>query len=245
MTRVTLELKKQQPNEPQYTIQQLPDTDRPRERLISQGPESVSSAELIAIILGSGMKGKSVLQLSQEIIMHFGSLKGLAEATIEELRQIKGLGLIKAIQLKAAITLGLRASKQNTAVRYRIDSPKNGYHLLRNLLSTEKREVFYVILLDTKGYVITQEMISTGTLSSTLVHPREVFYPAIRNKAASVILAHNHPSGDPTPSQQDYQLTEKLIQAGKLIGIPIHDHLIIGNESFVSLRETGVNFNCV
>ena len=175
--------------------------------------------------------------------MHFGSLKGLAEATIEEMRQIKGLGLVKAIQLKAAFTLGLRAAKQNVEARYRLTNPKSGYLLLKDLLSEEKREVFYVILQDLKGYLITYEMISTGTLSNTLVHPREVFYPAIRNKAASLILAHNHPSGDPAPSPQDIALTKKLIEAGKLVGIPVDDHLIFGKECYTSLRETGLDFS--
>ena len=225
-----------------YPLKQLPDSERPRERLISEGPESISTAELIAIILGSGMKGKSVLQLSQELIMHFGSLKNLAEATITELCQIRGLGQVKAVQLKAAFALGLRASKQLIPPKYRIETPLHAYHLLKDHLEAEKREVFIIILQDTKGFVINHEMISVGTLSNTLVHPREVFYPAIRHKAASIILAHNHPSGDPTPSKQDQKLTENLVNAGKMMGIPVHDHIIIGEQKFISMRENGFSF---
>jgi DNA repair protein RadC len=226
-----------------YTIQQLPASDRPRERFIKQGAEGMSTPELIAIILGSGIKGKTVLQLSHEIIMFFGNLRRLSEATISEMCQIKGLGAVKAIQLKAALTIGMRASKQTIAPKYRIDTPLHAYHLIRDQLEHEKREIFIVILQDIKGFVITQEMISTGTLTNTLVHPREVFYPAIRHKAASLIVAHNHPSGNPTPSSQDYTLTNNLIHAGKLMGIPIHDHLIIGENSYISLRERGFDFN--
>lgn len=225
-----------------YTIQQLPQRDRPRERLVTYGPESMTSAELIAIILGSGMKGKSVLQLSQELLMHFGSLHNLSEATIQELRQIKGLGLVKAIQIKAALSLGIRASKNNSRPLYKIENPHHAYNLVKDQLENEKREVFVIILQDVRGNVIGQEMISVGTLSNTLVHPREVFYPAIRHKAASLILAHNHPSGDPSPSPQDHKLTERLVHVGKLMGIPVRDHLIIGNPSFVSLREHGLEF---
>lgn len=217
--------------------------ERPRERLLTQGGEALSTTELIAIILGSGTKSMPVLKLAQEILFRFGSLQNLSQATIEELCQIKGLGQAKAMQLKASLMLGLRASKQTIALKYRIENPVHAYHLVKDLLEQEKRELFGVILQDTKGYVIAHEIVAIGTLSNSLIHPREVFYPAIRRKAASLILVHNHPSGDPTPSTQDLEITKTLIEVGKLMSIPVNDHLIVGEQRYVSLRQKGVMFN--
>jgi DNA repair protein RadC len=225
-----------------YSIQNLPLEDRPRERLLKHGPESMSTSDLIAIILGSGMKGIPILQLSHEIVSRFGSLKGVAEATIEELCQIKGLGIAKAIQIKAAINLGLRASRQTIVSKYRIENPIHAYHLLKEEMENEKRELFVVIMQDTKGCVISHQVVAIGTLSNTLVHPREVFYPAIRHKAATIIIAHNHPSGDPTPSPEDYEVTKVLVEVGKLMGILINDHIIIGENCYISLRQKGFAF---
>lgn len=226
-----------------YTIHQLPENERPRERLLRYGPESMATAELIAIILGSGMKGRSVLELAQEIVVRFGTIQGLANATIQELCLIKGLGQAKALQLKAACSLGLRLSQYAVSVKYRIENPIHAYHLIKDELEHEKRELFMIILQDTKGYVINRHVIAIGTLCNSLVHPREVFHPAIRHNAASLILVHNHPSGDPTPSQEDNALTQALIEVGRLIGIPVHDHLIIGEQSYVSLRQRGISFD--
>lgn len=225
-----------------YSIQQLPEEDRPRERLTRFGSESLSTIELIAIILGSGTKSMPILQLAQQIVGRFGTLRQLSEATISELCQVKGVGMAKAVQLKAAFSLGMRASKQAISPKYRIEHPLHAYHLIKDEMERETRELFVVILQDTKNYVITHEVVSVGNLTTTLVHPREVFYPAIRHKAASMIIAHNHPSGDPTPSPQDYDLTKKLIEASKLIGIPIYDHLIIGDQQYISLRQKGFSF---
>lgn len=225
-----------------YSILNLPTEERPRERLQRFGPEAMSTAELIAVILGSGTKGNPILQLSQELVVRFGNLKGLAEATIAELCEIKGLGRAKAIQLKAVFSLGSRLANHPLSCRYRIENPMHAYNLVKDELLSEKREVFMTILLDTKGYVINHEVVAIGTLSQTLVHPREVFYPAIRHKAASLILVHNHPSGDPTPSQEDYDVTKQLFEAGSLISIPINDHIILGGNRFVSLRQRGFSF---
>lgn len=225
-----------------YSILQLPEEERPRERLVKHGPESMATTELIAIVLGSGTKGMPVLQLAQEVLTRFGTLQKLTEATIEELCQIHGMGQAKAIQMKAALSLGLRASRQTIGVKYKIDNPIHAYNLVKDELQYEKREVFVVILQDVKGSVITHQTVAIGTLSNALVHPREVFYPAIRHKAASIILVHNHPSGDPTPSKQDIDLTEQMVKAGRMIGIVVNDHLIIGDGSYVSLRQHGVPF---
>lgn len=224
---------------PIYSIQNLPVEDRPRERFLRYGAEAMAISELIAIILGSGMKGIPILQLSQSILAHFGSIDKLAGATIEELCQIKGLGHAKALQLKAAFSLSARLSKQANTIKYRIENPLHAYNLVKEELQNESRELFMVILQDAKGCAIIHQVISIGTLTNVLVHPREVFYPAIRHHAASIILIHNHPSGDPTPSKQDYDLTETLIEVGKVMGIPVNDHLITGANSFLSLRQLG------
>lgn len=225
-----------------YSIQQLPHEERPRERLKRYGAESLTTAELIAIILGSGSKTKPILQLAHEIVARFGGLRQLAEATLSELLEIKGIGLVKAIQLQAAVNLGMRVSRQVISPKYRIEHPSHAYHLLKDELEHEKCERFVVILQNVKGFVICHEVISIGSLSQTLVHPREVFYPAIRHKAASFIVAHNHPSGDPTPSTQDLELTKTLVDASVLMNIPLHDHIIIGHQRYVSLRQQGFPF---
>lgn len=226
-----------------FCIQDLPLEERPRERLMSSGADSLSTAELIAILMGSGTKEKPVMALAQEIVAHFGTLKELSEATVEELCQIKGIGNAKAILLKACFTLSSRLARAVVAPKCRIETPKQAYEWIRDELENETRELFTVILLDTKKEVIASPIVSVGTLSQTLIHPREVFYPAIRHKAASLILVHNHPSGDPTPSKEDLEVTQILVDAGKLIGISVNDHLIIGRGIFVSLRQKGLNFS--
>jgi DNA repair protein RadC len=222
-----------------YAIHQIPHAERPRERLLRQGVEALSIVELIAIILGSGTKSVPVLQLAQLVITRFGGLNLLAEATVEELCQIKGIGLAKAIQLRAVFNLGARLSRSSMPPKYKIDHPLHAYYLVKDEFQTEKREHFIVILQDAKGCAIGRHVISIGTLTEAPVHPREVFYPAIRHKAASIILVHNHPSGDLTPSKQDYELTSKLIEIGQLIGIPVNDHLIISEQGYLSLRQQG------
>ncbi len=225
-----------------YSIRNLPEQDRPRERLLRHGPESLSTAELIAILLGSGTKTMPVLQLAHEVVAKFGTINRLAEATIEELCEIKGVGPAKAIQLRAALSLGSRASTGLAPQKMRIRSPADAYELLRSDLASEKRELFVTILMDIRGCVINHQVVAIGTLSSVSLHPREIFYPAIRHKAASILLAHNHPSGDPTPSKEDLDLTSSLIDAGKLMGIPVNDHIIIAEKGFISLRERGFKF---
>ncbi|MEZ5314832.1 MAG: DNA repair protein RadC [Chlamydiales bacterium] len=220
-------------------IRHLPLEERPRERLENHGELALSIIELIAVIIGNGTKGKSVLALSQELLGTFGSLVGLAEAGINDLCAIKGLGKAKAIQLKAALGLGQRLARQGRSPRYSISTPEQAYFWVRDRIALQKREIFGAILQDTRGNAMRWEEISVGTLTQTLVHPREVFSPAIHYRAASLILAHNHPSGDPTPSPQDIILTRNLIQASRVIGIPIHDHIIVSSSSFFSLKQEG------
>lgn len=222
-----------------YSIQQMPESERPRERLTRFGAESLSAAELIAIVLGSGTKQTPVLQLAQLLLVKFGTLQQLAEATIQELCQVKGIGLAKAIQLRAVFNLGLRLSKQSISAKYKIEHPVHAFNLVKDELLSEKKELFAVIMQDAKGCSLGHHIVSMGTLTETPVHPREVFYPAIRHKAVSIILIHNHPSGDLTPSKQDCDLTRQLIGVGRMMGIPVNDHLIISEQGYLSLRQIG------
>lgn len=221
-------------------IKHLPLAERPRERLEQQGQKALSNVELLAVILGNGTKGKSALGLAQELLAYFGSLTALADASVTDLCHLKGMGKAKAIQLKAALGLALRLACEVSSPKYPITTPEQAYVWIRDLIAFQKREIFGVILQDVRGNALRWEEISVGTLTQTLVHPREVFHPAIHHRAASLILAHNHPSGDPTPSPQDIHLTRLLVSASRVLGIPINDHIIVSNSSFVSLKEEGV-----
>jgi DNA repair protein RadC len=219
------------------SLRRVPPSERPRERLCLAGPDVLSLQELLAILLATGTKGKSVLMLAQEMLTRFGGLQGLLEASVEELVQVKGIGAAKAILLKAAFEIALRASKIEQPLRPLVDTAEKAFALVHPELAREKREVMIVILKDVKGRLIHYERVAVGTLSEVLVHPREVFFPAVRHKAHSLIAAHNHPSGDPTPSRADIALTTHLLRSGKVMGIALDDHLIIGGASFVSLRR--------
>lgn len=217
-------------------MQKLPPAERPRERLSLLGSDALSNSELLAIVMGSGTSGKSVLEMAQELLAEFGDLKAIAGASTKELCQIKGLGIAKAMQLQAAFSLAKRLSLPLEKVR--ITGPYSAYQLVRPDLVDHKEERLLVVLQDAKGCVTHKEIISIGTLTEVLAHPRDVFYPAIRHKAAALLIAHNHPSGDPTPSRADLSLTRSLLQAARTLQIPLSDHLIIGDQSFTSLRET-------
>jgi DNA repair protein RadC len=219
-------------------LRNLPPQERPRERLLHVGPEALSLAELLAILLTTGTKDKSVLELAHEIVSRFGSLENLLEASIEELMEVKGIGKAKAILLKAAFGIALKSSQKIYTAAHPIEA-QEAYELVRHDLAHQKQEMLMVILKDVKGRLITLEKVSIGTLSDVLVHPREIFFPAVRHKASSLILAHNHPSGDPTPSAADLELTRHLIRSSRIMGIHLDDHLIIGASSFTSLRASG------
>lgn len=223
-------------------LKQLPPSERPRERLLHLGPQALAVTELIAVILGSGTKGKSVLALAQELLSRFGTLRQLCDATVEDLCTVKGLGMAKAVQLKAVLGLAIRIYREESPPKNCLGNPERVFQWVKHLIAYEKKEVFGVVLLDARGSAMRWETVSVGTLTQTLVHPREVFYPAIRHLAASLIVAHNHPSGDPTPSAHDVQLTRILLQAGQSIGIPIHDHLIVTPQRYISFKESGLVF---
>jgi len=220
-------------------LKSLPMNERPRERLERDGIDALSHAELIAIVLGSGTLGKSVLDLSAEILEHFGGLEKLLDASIVELMEIKGIGKAKAISLKAVFGLALKCRKPLYSQKYTISSAREAYDLAQAEIAHVPQEVLLVILRDVRGNLIHFEQVSIGTLSTVLVHPREVFYPAVRYKAHSLIIAHNHPSGDPKPSQADLELTRALIEASQVMCIGLDDHLIVCRDRFISLRELG------
>lgn len=219
-------------------IGKIPVQERPRERLLKYGSDALTLAELLAILLTTGTKDKSVLELAHEMVARFGSLAALLEASVEELMEIKGIGPAKAIQLKAAFGIALKTTQKTPLAKDPIHA-REAYELVKQDLAHQKQEMLMVVLKDVKGRLIALEKVSVGTVSNVLVHPREVFYPAVRHKASSLILAHNHPSGDPTPSSADLELTKHLIRSSRVMGIHLDDHLIIGSSSFISLRESG------
>ena len=230
------------PAAPRYDvrIREIPSDERPRERLIRYGADVLSTAELLAILLRTGTEQYSALGLANHLLSTFGSLRGVASATIEEMSQVHGIGPAKAAQIKAAIEFGRRLVSAAPEERPKIRSPQDVYNLLGPTLRDQKREHFVALLLDTKGGVFRTRTVSVGDLSSSLVHPREVFTEAVRHSAASLIVAHNHPSGDPAPSPEDTAITRRLQEAGELLGIELLDHVIVGDSRWVSLREKGL-----
>jgi DNA repair protein RadC len=222
------------------TIRELPACERPREKLATWGAASLRDHELLAILLRTGTRQRSALQLAQELLQRFNGLRGVLNATVHELASIKGMGLAKATQLAAAMELGRRVAISTFQERPQIRSPEDVYNLLYANLLFEKREHFIAVLLDIKNRVLRTETISIGTLDSSLVHPREVYRAAIREGAACWIAAHNHPSGDPTPSPEDIAITKRLRDAGALLGIELLDHVIIGDGRYTSFRERGL-----
>ena len=219
-----------------FTIHDLPNEERPRERLIKFGEQALSAQELLQVILGRGVAGESVAVMAQKLLTQFGSLQKLAEASIEELSSIKGIGLAKATQLKAVFEIGRRLSTQTPAYKSKeLTDPKKVYQLIKSKLKDYHKEHFYIIALNSRNHSIAE--VSVGSLNASIVHPREVFAEAIKNKAASVIFAHNHPSGDPEPSEEDLVITKRLVEAGKILGIEIVDHIIAGKSGYFSFKE--------
>lgn len=220
-------------------MKDFPKEERPRERFIQYGAESLSNQELIALVLRTGTKEASVLTLAQRVLSHFGNLRMLKEATLEELTKINGIGPAKAIQLLTSIELGRRIVSTTAEERYVIRSPEDGANYVMEEMRFLRQEHFVCLYLNTKNQVIHKQTIFIGSLNSSIVHPREVFREALRRSAASIICLHNHPSGDPTPSREDIEVTKRLSECGKLIGIEVLDHIIIGDKRYVSLKEKG------
>ncbi|MCM3704434.1 MULTISPECIES: RadC family protein [Cytobacillus] len=220
-------------------IKDFPQDERPRERFIQNGPESLSNHELIAILLRTGTKDESVLQLANRLLTHFEGLRLLKDASLDEITAIKGIGSAKAIQVLAAVEIGRRISKLTYDDRYSIRSPEDGANYVMHEMRFLSQEHFVCLYLNTKNQVLHKQTIFIGSLNASIVHPREVFKEAFRRSAASIICIHNHPSGDPTPSREDIEVTKRLAESGKIIGIDVLDHLIIGENKFVSLKEKG------
>ncbi|WP_078556898.1 RadC family protein [Bacillus alkalicellulosilyticus] len=220
-------------------IRDVPTSERPRERMIQEGARYLSNQELLALILRSGTKEESVLQLAQKVLHHFDGLSLLREATINELVQIKGIGSAKAVEICAAIELGRRATAYQTEERVVIRSPEDVANYVMEDMRSLSQEHFVILLLNTKNHVLHRQTIFIGSLNASLVHPREVFKESFRRSAASIIALHNHPSGDPGPSREDIEVTKRLAECGKLLGIELLDHIIIGDRKFVSLKEKG------
>lgn len=221
-------------------ISQWPRAERPRERFYHMGGEALADAELLAIQLGTGAPGRSAVDVAREMLVAYGSLAELSGRAVEELARIKGVGRAKAVRLAAAFELTRRLRARVPAERTVLGSPAQVYAAFGPLMEELKREVFRVALLDAQNGLLRDLVVSEGTLSASLVHPREVFKPAILESAASVILLHNHPSGDPTPSREDVRLTRQLVECAALLDLRIHDHVIIGRGRFASLAEQGV-----
>lgn len=226
-------------------IKDQPLTERPRERLISKGPDALSSAELIAILLRTGLRGANAVELAAQLLTRFGSLQRLARASVEELQRVRGIGRDKAVTLRAAFTLARRMAEELQLESPVLDSPEAVVALLRAQNLVKDVETLQVLLLNTRRRLISVEEIAVGTVDTLLVHAREVFKRAIAANASAIVLAHNHPSGDPTPSEADIRVTRELVRAGQLLKIDVLDHIILGRAStvrskdFVSLRELG------
>ncbi len=222
-----------------YTIKELPPELRPRERLLAEGPEALSSAELLGILFGIGSKEKTAVELASELISENGDLFGLYGVSVYDLTKTRGIGEAKACIVLAAVEFGKRLGRVRNPGRPVISSPADVDGLLRGRIANHDRENFVAVLLNTKNEVIEFPTISVGTLSASLVHPREVFKPAIRASAASVVLAHNHPSGKVDPSREDREVTKRLVSAAEIIGIVVLDHVILG-DGYFSMKEQGM-----
>lgn len=218
-------------------VRDVPAEERPRERLLRDGGTSLSNAELLAILLRTGSAGQSVVRLAEQLISRFGGLRSLMEADIQELVEIPGMGPAKAVQIQAAVEFGKRIARLSRESLAVIRSPQDVADLFMDRLRFEKKEYFLVIHLDTKNQVLSEETASIGSLDSSIVHPREIFKSALKKSSASIICVHNHPSGDPTPSREDILVTKRLAEVGRIMGIDVLDHVIIGENRFVSMKE--------
>ena len=222
------------------TIKNLPEEERPRERLARHGASVLSNAELLAILLRTGTKEESAISLAHRILVQEQGLRYLADSNVEQLSSINGIGKAKAAQIKAAIELGKRLAAFEPGADKPLKCPQDVAGLLMEEMRYLKKEHMKLVLLNVKCNLISVEEISVGSLNASIVHPREVFNPAIRKSSASIIMVHNHPSGDPSPSSEDISITARIAEAGKLIGIELVDHIIIGDGKYISMKEKGL-----
>lgn len=225
------------------SVKQWPEDEKPHERMLKNDPGALTASQLIAILLWTGSEGKNVLDLAMEILRRYGNFRAMAEATIHELCDIKGVGPKKAAQIKAAFEIGKRVASYPLSKKRRILSSKDVYDVYRHYIQYFhglKKEVFRLVMLDGKNRIFSDYTVSEGCLTSSIVHPREVYIQAIKNSAASVIFLHNHPSGDPSPSPEDIEITKRLVAAGELLGIKVLDHIVMGEGEYLSFADKGL-----
>lgn len=239
---VTDERQSERGADDRLSVREWPESERPREKLARHGADALSTAELLAIILRTGTVREDVLALSQRLLVQRGGISGLANCTLSELGDEHGLGLAKGAQLKAALELGKRLQVELGAARVQIRSPRDVADLLMYEMGVLQQEMVRTVLLNTKNHVIGSPVIYQGSANSAVMRVGEVFREAVRHNAVAMILVHNHPSGDPTPSPEDVAVTREIVQAGKLLDIDVLDHLVIGHSRFVSLKERGLGF---
>jgi len=220
------------------TIKELPEFERPREKLIKKGTRALKKEELLAIILRTGLKGKNAIEIANDILEKYGNKK-LLDVSYEELRNMRGVGPTKATQILAAIELGSRLFKEKSEKEVYINSSQDVIKETE-YIKENKKENFVALYLDARNKLIHKETVSIGTINANLVHPREVFEPAVRHLAAQIVLAHNHPSGDPEPSEDDLAITKRLVESGKILGIEIFDHIIVVKNGFFSFKDEGL-----
>jgi DNA repair protein RadC len=227
---------------PYQTIKDWPAEDRPREKLLAKGPQSLSDTELLAIILrnGNASTGESAIDHARLLLGQFGGLKGMEEAASSDLGKVKGIGPAKIAQIKASLELARRIGSHKWEPGQSLRSSEDVFRHFRDDLEKEKREFFYVVLLNNKNKKIRDVKISEGSLTASLVHPREVYNPVIRESAAAVIFVHNHPSGDPAPSPEDIEITRRLKEVGDVMGIRVLDHVVVGRDRYFSFNDKGM-----
>ncbi|MDD2439967.1 MAG: DNA repair protein RadC [Methanosarcinaceae archaeon] len=223
---------------PKVRICDLPEEERPRERLLKYGPEALSNAELLSIILRTGSREENVISLCARILSEY-SLRQLSLANVSKLMEIHGIGKAKASQITALFEISRRLETYTEEPKRKIRSPRDVYAFMYPKMREQKKERFVSLCLDTKNQILKEDIVSIGSLNASIVHPREVFKSALMESSASVIMIHNHPSGDPNPSREDILVTEKLVEGGKLLGIEVLDHIIIGEGRYVSLKAEG------
>ena len=231
--------------QPAYTIHEMPTDERPRERLLQYGAQVLSSAELLAIILRSGKAGQNVKHLAEALVNYFGGLPGIARASVHELQTLEGIGPAKAAEIKAALELGRRLMAASPEDKIVIQTPADAANIFITEMGFLMQEHLRVMLLDTRNRVMRVETVYKGSLNTAVVRIAEIFRPAIKDNAAGIVLAHNHPSGDPTPSAEDIHMTRQAIKAGFLLKIDVIDHVIVGGSRYVSLKERGLAFGTV
>ncbi len=234
-----------QDNHVQYApmIRDMPEDERPRERLTRLGARVMSNAELLAIMMRTGVGGENVLRLAERLLAHFEGLNGIARASLAELRTVNGIGPAKAVEIKAALELGRRLLASAPEERPRVTSPADAANLLMSEMMLLEQEHLRTVLLDTRNHVLRVETVYQGSLNTSVVRIGELFRHAIKENAAAMIVAHNHPSGDPSPSPEDVHVTRQIRQAGALLDIELLDHIIIGHQRYVSLKERGLGFD--